>query len=746
MNLNPTQRILAVFLYVSMFCAIGWYYNGAFSFIYDTASIWNMLFLVIALAIILGKYITEPHFSKPSDVIARWLAVLLFVLSVDESVIQTFIFYDYWIGVSVSFLIMATILIALHKYKVFENTKKVLVDVLCKLSRPGPVFGFLYFTVLVSYFPKDEFGTKEAILVIFGFLLIIDTPVNSLVKLMTKHLKYIFDQRSQAIELGQVIGKESIDFYKFEIKGEMLRELSELKGEYVYLESGGFGIIGLVIEERHLVAKRWVYVKSLRNSEGRYLTFDIESRDPLGEQNTIYSKTHKVSWLKKEFLDDEITKLLSSVDNISGIENFVGYVEKGSNINQVRFTVLIDERDGGVDFGEGTILSTRIGSQNVLYQVIDGKTIEENLEGENSHGFIVGTAQKLGKYDSEENELETVKWLPKNYESMYLLSPDDAEYNSNAFIGRLPNTTYGIPIKEPNFLVTHNTAILGILGIGKSCLTFELIQKIIAQTECKIVCIDLTNQYETGLANYIDDSLIKKGISQERLAKLRKFTGEEDYDNPDTWGNENIYKKTLDVEIEEFHDSDERVFILNPDWHSVNKAGSKFKITHKDDLTPAEKTRIICERLFVKARRLGETNEARFLLVFEEAHSLVPEWNSVANDGDKTATNGTAKVILQGRKFGLGTMVVTQRTANISKSILNQCNTIFALRVFDDTGKQFLENYIGQSYSNVLPTLEERQAIVTGKALKLKQPVILRLNNREDVWIEENNDESDSQD
>ncbi len=50
-----------------------------------------------------------------------------------------------------------------------------------------------------------------------------------------------------------------------------------------------------------------------------------------------------------------------------------------------------------------------------------------------------------------------------------------------------------------------------------------------------------------------------------------------------------------------------------------------------------------------------------------------------------------AKVILQGRKYGLGSFVVTQRTANISKSILNQCNTIFALRVFDDTGKQFLE-------------------------------------------------------
>lgn len=60
-------------------------------------------------------------------------------------------------------------------------------------------------------------------------------------------------------------------------------------------------------------------------------------------------------------------------------------------------------------------------------------------------------------------------------------------------------------------------------------------------------------------------------------------------------------------------------------------------------------------------------------------------------------------------------------------------NTIFALRVFDDTGKQFLKNYIGSDYANTLPTLEERHAIVVGKALKLRQPVIIRLNDMENI-------------
>ena len=53
----------------------------------------------------------------------------------------------------------------------------------------------------------------------------------------------------------------------------------------------------------------------------------------------------------------------------------------------------------------------------------------------------------------------------------------------------------------------------------------------------------------------------------------------------------------------------------------------------------------------------------------------------------------------------------------------------FALRVFDDTGKSFLENYIGRDYSDTLPTLEERHAIAIGKGIGLKQPVILQLND-----------------
>jgi uncharacterized protein len=119
-------------------------------------------------------------------------------------------------------------------------------------------------------------------------------------------------------------------------------------------------------------------------------------------------------------------------------------------------------------------------------------------------------------------------------------------------------------------------------------------------------------------------------------------------------------------------------------------------------------------------------------VVYSVVKTLVPEWNSVVHEGDKAATNRTARAILQGRKHGMGCIIISQRTANVTKTILNQCNSIFAMRTFDDTGKNFLSNYIGSEYTNRLSTLKARQAIFYGKASSCENPVLIRLNDRKD--------------
>jgi hypothetical protein len=732
MNLNIKQRFAVVGIYLAFIFVIGFYLTNDWKFIIDTSDNLNAVLIATGLALILSVYITEPFFSKPVDVITRWVAIFLFLIGLNNR--SVFLFYNYWLIACAVFTGVALLLIFLHGFKKFEKQQRIAVDIICKLSRPEIVFTALYFDIVYSFFRLNTI--QFPVLMVFGALLAINKPIVWFVNFISSQFNNIISNTDTGKFLGQIIGHESSDLYTVELSSDSPFRQKELKGKLVYLENITNGVAGIVLSERILLGKKWLEIVSLRDNSRNLISFNLKSLLPLTGEKTIFSKTNAVYLLDITNLNEAVKAAITTNPINAKFKRLIGNVCEGSTINKIKFNKLFsDELQKERRIGEGSIIQTEIGNEEVLYQIIDARTDEENLEFKDTHGFTIGTAQKLGKYITAENELNTVKWLPEIYTPIFLLDPLSVEYINNHFIGKLPNTNYGIPIKRPHELVTHNTAILGILGIGKSCLTFELLQKLLATTDVKIFCIDLTNQYSKELQKYILPELIQIDFVPAPLAALKTGNLNGNSDNPLSWGNEALYRTTIQTEIDEFINSNKRVLTINPDLHNVSKAGSQYKITHKVDLTPAEKVRMISERLIVKASSLGETTDARYLIVFEEAHSLIPEWNSIANEGDKNATNGTAKVILQGRKYGLGSFVVTQRTANISKSILNQCNTIFAMRVFDDTGKQFLENYIGSDYSNLLPTLEERHCIAIGKALKLKQPVILELNDMSEIVL-----------
>jgi len=102
----------------------------------------------------------------------------------------------------------------------------------------------------------------------------------------------------------------------------------------------------------------------------------------------------------------------------------------------------------------------------------------------------------------------------------------------------------------------------------------------------------------------------------------------------------------------------------------------------------------------------------KVLLVLEEAHLLAPEWNFNPVPGLRDKVNQTSQLVLQARKYGLGFLVVSQRSANVVKSILNQCNTIFSFQAFDETGFDFLKNYMGSFHVQSVPNRKSRHGIV----------------------------------
>jgi len=725
------ERIVTSILYFIIVLSIGRYLDGGWDFLTNSANHFNTLFVASALMLIMGSYITEPYFTKPVDVIAKTFSIMLVLFGISKA--SGFLYYDVFLYFNIILLVLSIGLIFIQQLNKLVKVQKVIYYVITKIAKPELLFSMLYLLTLFSFYMKSSIN--EFIL-LFGLwlILVIKHPIETLSKWVIKLLSLFQSSDNGLVPIGKAIGCENPYLYTVEIDYEKNKDQILTKGDLVSIASQeNVQLVGIVINQKHLLNSSWFSVYLLNDEDNNSIS--IKSKIYI-DKNSIFYMPNQVFKLELDSLDTISKEEIVKSYLYKNSSKIVGYVAKDSNINKIKFHLILDEQnEKHQNIGEGSILVSKIFLNETLYQIIDGVTTEENLESYDKYGFTIVIAKKIGFYDEADKALNTVKWLPSIYAPIFLLEDRiDVQHTYNDFIGKLPNSSYEIPIKEYDSLVTHNTAILGILGIGKSRLTFELIKKVVDNTNTKVICIDITNQYARELGSYFNIDNLTVDLAETIKTELRTSSNTIGHKNsPQQWGNESVYKTKLKESINEFSESDKRILVLNPDWHKVMKARSGFNIEQADDLTVTEKTRIISEQVFMHAMGQGETDEARFVLVFEEAHSLIPEWNSTANPGDQTASNGTAKVILQGRKYGLGSFVVTQRTANISKSILNQCNTIFALRIFDDTGKQFLENYIGSDYANVLPTLEERHCIAIGKAMKLKQPIILRLNDMENI-------------
>lgn len=264
-------------------------------------------------------------------------------------------------------------------------------------------------------------------------------------------------------------------------------------------------------------------------------------------------------------------------------------------------------------------------------------------------------------------------------------------------------------------------------------LSIEIVERLMSE-KIKVVCIDLTNQYANLLKDFYNSEIEEKSLKE--LYELGSGGKSNVSKHVEEGGSINDIRDAIlnDLKTLIVSEKDKFIKIYNPSGFEVWRQDSKLYANEASmaSLTPTEITQIISDCTLSICQNMAMTDNARVCLIYEEAHSLIPEWNSVACEGDKAATNGTARAILQGRKYGLGCILITQRTANVTKTILNQCNTIFAMRTFDDTGKNFIANYIGTDYAEKLSTLQERQAVFYGKASSCENPVLIGLNDRDD--------------
>lgn len=133
--------------------------------------------------------------------------------------------------------------------------------------------------------------------------------------------------------------------------------------------------------------------------------------------------------------------------------------------------------------------------------------------------------------------------------------------------------------------------------------------------------------------------------------------------------------------------------------------------------------------------KLYQTTEERkqdpILLVCEEAHRYVPDRGEAEY---ATAQAAIRRIAREGRKYGLGLMLVSQRPADVESTVISQCGTWLILRLTNQADQQHVARFLPDGLSGMtkaLPNLAQQEAIFVGEGASLPARVRIR-NLRED--------------
>jgi DNA helicase HerA-like ATPase len=114
------------------------------------------------------------------------------------------------------------------------------------------------------------------------------------------------------------------------------------------------------------------------------------------------------------------------------------------------------------------------------------------------------------------------------------------------------------------------------------------------------------------------------------------------------------------------------------------------------------------------------------LLVCEEAHRYVPNRGEAQYEAAQEAIRRIAK---EGRKYGVGLLLVSQRPSEVEATVLSQCNSWIVLRVTNDADREHVKAILPDSMAGLtkmLSGLRRQEAIFVGQAATLPSRIMLR--------------------
>ncbi len=144
---------------------------------------------------------------------------------------------------------------------------------------------------------------------------------------------------------------------------------------------------------------------------------------------------------------------------------------------------------------------------------------------------------------------------------------------------------------------------------------------------------------------------------------------------------------------------------------------------------------LIMESLFsIRAKLNNEIPP--FYAIVEEAHNFVPSRSEGTEDTPSLST--IRKVITEGRKFGTGLLLISQRPSRLDETILSQCNTYLVLRLVNPRDQSFVQRVmenLSDEDSKILSSFGPGQGLISGQAVKF--PLLVKIKFDEDLQTSE---------
>ena len=167
------------------------------------------------------------------------------------------------------------------------------------------------------------------------------------------------------------------------------------------------------------------------------------------------------------------------------------------------------------------------------------------------------------------------------------------------------------------------------------------------------------------------------------------------------------------------------------------------------DITVGLITRFVYDSMFWGRNEPNTGRNRPLLIAYEEAHSYLGKENTIY------AKEAVERIFKEGRKFGVGAIVISQRPSELSETILAQAGTFIALRLTNSSDQSIVKSMAPDnlnSLMNLLPTLRIGEAVIVGEAINIASRVRLPLQSpRPDssdpelvtAWTKEYETESD---